>query len=428
MDFQKIFTDFEAARAMFNLEKMSDIILQVNEHCAEMFQSGKGNDIPPEAYKIASHINVSIYHVMKLLSDGKGDKAKIYLMQINRTGDFEKFFYLYYLLGRAFYLTGDYIRAMKLFKHYEKIRAETFDDNDEINLFYLANSLALMKDFQAAAVIYESILKIKADFPEVQKNLKLIQGGSNKNLVREVKSLWKFCTWRDVPIFINARDRLGVMKKLIDWLLDADYRNLIILDNNSTYPPLLEYYSELEKDSRVKIIRLGKNFGYKALWQSGILERLKISTPYAYTDPDILPIERCPKDFVKRLMKILDSNHEVRKVGLGLIWEDITFSDKEQTQILESNFYNGTQIGENLYYAQVDTTFALYSNVRHYSLRFSLRTTDNLMAYHLPWYFDYDALPEDEKYYMNHADKNFVTSVKRFLDSKNLNQSPRINA
>ena len=312
-------------------------------------------------------------------------------------------------------MTGDYIRAMKLFKHYEKIRAETFDDNDEINLFYLANSLALMKDFQAAAVIYESILKIKADFPEVQKNLKLIQGGSNKNLVREVKSLWKFCTWRDVPIFINARDRLGVMKKLIDWLLDADYRNLIILDNNSTYPPLLEYYSELEKDSRIKIVRLGKNFGYKALWQSGILERLKISTPYAYTDPDILPIERCPKDFVKRLMKILDSNHEVRKVGLGLIWEDITFSDKEQTQILESNFYNGTQIGENLYYAQVDTTFALYSNVRHYSLRFSLRTTGNLMAYHLPWYFDYDNLPEDEKYYMNHADKNSVTSVKKFF-------------
>ena len=119
-------------------------------------------------------------------------------------------------------------------------------------------------------------------------------------------------------------------------------------------------------------------------------------------------------------MKILDSNHEVRKVGLGLIWEDITFSDKEQTQILESNFYNGTQIGENLYYAQVDTTFALYSNVRHYSLRFSLRTTDNLTAYHLPWYFDYDNLPEVEEYYMNHADKNSVTSVKKFL-GKDLN-------
>ena len=420
MDFQKIFADFEAVRSKLNLEKMSNIILQVNEHCAEMFQSGKGNDIPPEAYKINAHIEVMIYTIMKLLSDGRGDKAKPYFMPIIKTEGFEQFFYVYYLLGRAFYLTGDYLHASKFFIQYEKVRKSVLKDNDEINLFYLANSLALMKDFQAAAGLYESILKIKADFPEVQKNLKLVQGGSNKNLVREIKSLWKFCTWRDVPIFINARDRLGVMKKLIDWLLDAGYRNLIILDNNSTYPPLLEYYSELKKDSRVKIIRLGKNFGYKALWQSGILERLKISTPYVYTDPDILPIERCPKDFVKRLMKILDSNHEVRKVGLGLIWEDITFSDKEQTQKLESNFYKGTQIGENLHYTQVDTTFALYSNVRHYSLRFSLRTTGNLMAYHLPWYFDYDNLPEDEKYYMNHADKNSVTSVKKFL-GKDLN-------
>lgn len=144
---------------------------------------------------------------------------------------------------------------------------------------------------------------------------------------------------------------------------------------------------------------------------------MKISTPYVYTDPDVLPIERCPKNFVKRLMEILDSNHEVRKVGLGLVWEDVTFFDKKETQQRESNFYVGSQVDNNLYYAQVDTTFALYANVRHYSLRFSLRTTGNLMAYHLPWYFDYDNLPDDEKYYMEHADKNSVTSVRKFLEA-----------
>lgn len=143
---------------------------------------------------------------------------------------------------------------------------------------------------------------------------------------------------------------------------------------------------------------------------------MKISTPYVYTDPDVLPIERCPKNFVKRLMEILDSNHEVRKVGLGLVWEDVTFFDKEETQKRESKFYIGRQIGDNLFYAQVDTTFALYANVRHYNLRFSMRTTGNLMAYHLPWYFDYDNLPEDEKYYMAHANKNSITSVKNFWE------------
>ena len=67
--------------------------------------------------------------------------------------------------------------------------------------------------------------------------------------------------------------RLGVMQRLIDWLLNAGYRNVIILDNASTYPPLLEYYAALERDSRLRIILLGKNLGFKALWLSNTLER-----------------------------------------------------------------------------------------------------------------------------------------------------------
>ena len=420
MDFEKIFTDFEAARKKLDLETMSNIIRQAIDYRAGLIQNGRANEIPPSVNYIAHHINILVYHTMELLSVGKGDKAKENLLAVNRFNNqaFNIFFYMSYLFGRALYLTGNYAAAIKIFENYETIRNANWHDVDELSLFYRANCLALLGDFNAAAQVYEKILTIKADFPEAKKNLELVLRGSNKNFAREVKSLWKFPSYRDVPIFINARDRLGVMKKLIDWLLDAGYRNLIILDNNSTYPPLLEYYNKLKEQwgGHIKIVMLGKNLGYKALWLSGILEELKISTPYVYTDPDVVPIERCPKNFVKRLMKILDSNHEIRKVGLGLVWEDITFSDKEETQRRESDFYVGSQIGDNLHYAQVDTTFALYSNVRHYSLRFSLRTTDHLMLYHLPWYFDYDNLPEDEKYYMEHADKNSVTSVKKFLE------------
>ncbi len=418
MDFQKIYEEFKEAEAKHDLEKMSEIISQVNEHCSELARIGKANEISNEAYIIKSYINIFVFEIMQLLSAGKGDKATIYLLSINKFSNqsFNLFFYLRYLFGKALYQTGDYQTAEKIFCRYEEARAEEFGDFDELSIFYRANCCALLGYFDLAAALYEFILKFKANFPEVKKNLDIVRQGTNKNLVREVKSLWKFPGWRDVPIFINARDRLGVLKKLIDWLLDAGYRNLIILDNNSTYPPLLEYYFALQKDSRIKIVQLGKNLGYKALWLSGILEKMKISTPYVYTDPDVLPIERCPKNFVKKLMEILNSNHEIRKVGLGLVWEDITFFDKEETQRRESNFYAGSQIGDNLFYAQVDTTFALYSNVRHYSLRFSLRTTGNLMAYHLPWYFDYDNLPDDEKYYMQHADKNSVTSIGGFFN------------
>ena len=417
MDFEKILAEFKAAEAACDLEKMSDIFMQVNKYCSALAQAGRANEIPPSAYYIAAFVNVTVYQAMKFLNDGKADKAKSYLLALANAdfATFEKFFCNLYMLGKSFYMTGDYLNAIKIFNRYEQIRNKEWKDADELNLFYAANCFALLGNFKAAKNIYEQILKLKADFPEVKKNLKIIRRGSNKNLVRELSSLWKFSDWQDVPIFINARDRLGVMKKLIDWLLDAGYRKLIILDNDSTYPPLLEYYSALESDSRIKIIRLGKNLGFKALWLSGVLEKLKIATPYVYTDPDILPIENCPKDFVKTLMKILDSNHEIRKIGLGLVWEDITFADKARIQKHESNYYNGTQVSENLHYAQVDTTFALYSNVRHYNLRFSLRTTGDLRAYHLPWYFDYNNLPADEKYYIEHADNSSTLIENLFV-------------
>ncbi len=421
MNFDKLYADFETSRSTHDLETMSNIIQRVMKHCGELSNAGRAGEIPPVANEIAAHVNVMIYYAMKLLSDGNSDKAKIYLgapentdLKIN-----EGFFFMYYLFGRTLYLAGEFHRAAEFLARYENLRTKKFDDVDELSLFYRANCLALTGDFHAAAELYENVLRIKADFREAKKNLELVRRGSTENLAREIKSLWYFPYWRDVPIFINARDRLGIMKRMIDWLLDAGYRKLIILDNRSTYPPLLEYYSALESDSRIKVIRLEKNFGYKAIWLSGILERLKISTPYVYTDPDLLPVENCPKDFLKRFMEILDSNHELRKVGFGLVYDDITFFDKERAQRVQKSFYEGTQIGEDAYYAQIDTTFALYSNVRHYNLRFSVRTMGDFMAYHLPWYFDYDNLPEDEKYYMAHADSSAGTATQ-FKNSRPL--------
>ena len=417
MDFERIYARFTAAKAADDFATMSDIIAQVNEYGNRLAVNGRANEFPPRAVYIAEHVNVLIYHVMKLLHDGNSRKAYEYLLALakNNVEGFDRFFHMLYLLGKTLYMVGKYPSAAKILSRYDEARNVKWNDVDELSLFYRGNCAAMLGDFNAAARLYEQTLTINSAFVEAKRNLELVLRGTTENLAREVKSLWNFPNWRDVPIFINARDRLGVMKKLIDWLLEAGYRKLIVLDNDSTYPPLLEYYAALERDCRVKIVRLQKNFGYKALWLSNILERLKISTPYVYTDPDVLPIERCPKDFVKRLMKLLDENREVRKVGLGLVYEDITFPEKDYIQRTEANLYDGTRVGDDFHFVQVDTTLALYSNVRHYSLRLSLRTSGDLRVYHLPWYFDYDNLPADEKYYLEHADKNSVTSVKNFL-------------
>ena len=174
----------------------------------------------------------------------------------------------------------------------------------------------------------------------------------------------------------------------MDWLLHAGYRRIYILDNDSTYPPLLDYYRRLEQNTpQINVIRLGRNIGHRAIWEAGILETMQVDTPYVYTDPDVVPVKECPSNVLQRMLEILQKYPFLKKVGLGLKTDDLT------------------------YYGADATRFALYRNYWHYQLYCSARMTGKYMVRHLPWYLDYDNLPEDEKYYIKHA--NTSSSVAR---------------
>lgn len=210
--------------------------------------------------------------------------------------------------------------------------------------------------------------------------------------------------WRDVPIFINSRDRLGCLQQLLSWLLRAGYRRIYILDNASTYAPLLEYYKSITKTQGIHVIYL-PNLGYRALWQSGILDRLSIETVYVYTDSDVVPRPECPPDIVRRLFLLLRQYPFADKAGPGILFDDITFWDRRKVQRIHPRFYQ-VPVGKDVYFAPVDTTFALYRPVRSYRIFSSLRTTGSMMIRHLPWYLDRNHLPEDERYYMEHANSS----------------------
>lgn len=411
-NFNMLYERFCAVKENYDIDQLCDCVIDALKIRAELAE--KEQDLSDELKEILSLGDILVYRALKCLGDGDVEKAQFFIYTVvdNLIEPPRENFNLYYILGRVNYLAGNYLRAAKYFAVYDDFRFRAWQDFDELSLFYRANCLALLQRFEHAATFYTEALKIKADFPEAKQNLKLVRQNKNDTIAREITSLWDLTDWRSVPIFINARDRVEVMKKLIDWLLAADYRNIIILDNDSTYPKLLEYYSELEKNSAVKIIRLKENLGYKALWKSNILEKLNISTPYVYTDPDVLPPENCPKDFVRHLYEILIAHKEFRKVGPSLIWEDITFFDKKLWQHIESDFEKQAPVGKNLCYANIDTTFALYSNTRNYNLRFSLRTLNDMRLKHLPWYFDYENLAEDEKYYLERADKSASLAEK----------------
>lgn len=334
--------------------------------------------------------------------------------------------FLRFFRAVTFYEEQEWIAARQEFLRY----LDLYPD-DEIAWFYLGNVYAREGALDEASVVYEKVIAMRGSFLEAGINLSLIYKKMRRR--KEAADLcrnpriragvlrmkpqrypWKSllaidceddAACRGLPIFINSRDRLGCLREQVAWLLEAGYTRLYILDNASTYAPLLAYYRELMRDVRVQVIFLGENMGYKAIWLSGILEKLAIETPYVYTDSDVVPQSDCPKNVVQILLRVLKRNPFLKKAGLGLIYQDITFYDREKWQRSEAGFYR-FPIGENLYFAPVDTTFALYVNCRHYTLRMAARTTGSCMARHLPWYYDYDHLPEDEAYYMQHADSS----------------------
>lgn len=219
-------------------------------------------------------------------------------------------------------------------------------------------------------------------------------------------------SWRYVPIIINSRDRLGCLKTLLGWLLNAGYRRIYILDNGSSYKPLLKYYDCIRQDAQVEVVYL-QNIGHTALWEADILYKLGIDGMFVYTDSDVVPIETCPHDVVRCLVELLVKYPDIDKVGLGIVTSDI-FEDWAEQREYQEQFYH-IPLEKDVWFAHIDTTFALHRPRCPYRMMKSIRTTGDMMVKHLPWYMQKDALPEDEKYYVEHANasSNFAVCVRR---------------
>lgn len=204
----------------------------------------------------------------------------------------------------------------------------------------------------------------------------------------------------NIPIIINNFNRLGYLRKLIASLESRGYKNIYIIDNNSTYPPLLEYYTSCP----YPVYLLPKNVGYKAIWETGIYDQFKHSY-YVYTDSDMEIDESCPRDFMEHFVKILQKYKTAQKVGFGIRIDDLpdSYPNKENVIKWESQFWE-KEVQPGLYKAWVDTTFALYrpyckGATNHCHKVF--RTGYPYLIKHLPWYNLVEYRTEDDYYLSN---------------------------
>lgn len=213
----------------------------------------------------------------------------------------------------------------------------------------------------------------------------------------------------ETPVFITCRDRLSSLLPMLSWLEQAGHNRIILVDNASTHPPLREF---LERTTHT-VVRLDRNLGQLAAWESGAVRKYASNEWYVVSDPDIVPTEDCPADAVAYFREVLERYPLYVKAGFGLRIDDLPACYKHARDVRswERQFF-WQPFGRNLYHASIDTTFALY---RPYNDGFqfahgpAIRTGRPYLARHLPWYTDSSNPTEEELYYAKHARADVTT-------------------
>ena len=190
-----------------------------------------------------------------------------------------------------------------------------------------------------------------------------------------------------IPIYIIAYNNLTYVKNMVSQC-EKFTTNIHIIDNCSTYPKLLKYY---KKDYPYELLRLTKNIGPR---QSIFQLYSMLPNIFVVTDPDLEFSKDLPPDFLDQLLKISKSYQQF-KVGLAL---DISEPDKYISKKYngkgypiewESQFWREKVNDDNyeMYWADIDTTFALYNKeFKPKNFFSSIRVAGSFTCKHLPWY------------------------------------------
>ena len=211
-----------------------------------------------------------------------------------------------------------------------------------------------------------------------------------------------------VPIFITNRDRLGWVVSAVRDLKKLPGAEVFIVDNASTYPPLLDWYAT---QAECRVFRLTENRGPRAAW-SVKDEVIGESKNYVVTDND-LDFSTLPTDTLEALATCLDQLPNIHKAGLALRIDDLPDTPNGRTaREAEAKYWEPSRKihspTHELYDAALDTTFSMYRQHPAYLGQYepAIRLAGGYTVRHLPWYQTPETLNDDDRWYL--ANANFA--------------------
>jgi hypothetical protein len=202
--------------------------------------------------------------------------------------------------------------------------------------------------------------------------------------------------YRDISIFITNKNRLDVgFRDQIIWWLDTSMKDITVLDNGSTYPPLLKFYDEIKNEVKIIFVpNLGERAPW-AFWDLGYRDQFE-DRHVIINDSDCCPDKDCPKDLISQMLAVLDAYPECKKVSTGLRIDNLPEHFKFRDKVIDEEGWNWKDrvIPEilglpRLFNAHTDTSLTLYRNsqtVLWTDQQF--RTDFPYVCQHYPWYSD----------------------------------------
>jgi len=229
-----------------------------------------------------------------------------------------------------------------------------------------------------------------------------------------IKEAMESFSSNEIPIIIPTFNQVSYAKHMTEQLKSLGIENFIIADNNSTYPPMIEWLEKASKD--IRVLHLGSNLGPRIYTE--VLEVLDLMPDwFVVTDPDLVINKNIPKTFIDDMAEVC-SYYQLPKVGFAMeIFDNHAaskFFNKSLVQSWESGYWTKPmgfmKDGSIIYSAPIDTTFSLNNShilaneVLHVggtALLRAARIAGNYTCEHMGWWKDQPMTQDEFEYYKN---------------------------
>lgn len=222
----------------------------------------------------------------------------------------------------------------------------------------------------------------------------------------------------NITAVIIGYNQLTYIKNMVSQL-EKYTKDIVILDNQSDYQPLLDYF---QNEYPYTVLRQKANFGYIIYMHDWV--KTLTGDIYILTDPDLQFNPQLPEGCISQLIE-LSNYFQANKVGFALLIDaedirtDVNFYGHSIKQ-WESQFWIHRLLfplnqSLELYSAPIDTTFCLvnrkyYQSDRSHSDQKCIRVAGDYTCVHIPWHVNFqNDLPKDEyeAYLRNNVSTNF---------------------